>query len=95
MNQIGGAAPSANGPPRGQQTREGKMTMETISRRGKRTSPRERVAPPAELEDERQRWLRATTPPRTRESVQALRADSEETQEEPDVTLAKLVGSRS
>jgi hypothetical protein len=47
----------ANGLPRGQQTREGEMTMGNVSRRSKR--PRERVATPAELAEDRRRCLAA------------------------------------
>ena len=35
--------------------------MRTIPRRKKRTQPRERTATPAELEDDRARWIRAKT----------------------------------
>lgn len=59
--------------------------------RQKKTAPRERTATPAELEEERQRWIRATMPPSTRETVAALRADLERTQESPAVTMHDLV----
>jgi hypothetical protein len=54
---------------------------------------RERTATPAELEDDRQRWLRATTPPRTRESIAALRVGLTETQDMPALTMGELVAA--
>jgi hypothetical protein len=55
-----------------------------VSRR-KRTAPRERTATPAELEDARQRWLRARGP--------TIR-DIDITQKIPIVTMAELMEPR-
>jgi hypothetical protein len=49
----------ANGLPRGQQTREGEMTMENLPRRSKRTPPHERTADDEQLAAEDARYLRA------------------------------------
>ena len=55
-----------------------------MSRRAsKRTTPRERTATPAEIEDARQRWLRAKRP--------TIR-DIDITQKIPVSTMAELVG---
>jgi glucose/arabinose dehydrogenase len=71
---------------------EAPLTEETTVKNVPRPKrPRERTATPAELEDERQRWLRATTPPRTRESIQALRAGLDETRDMPAMPMRELV----
>ena len=58
-------------------------------RASKRPTPRERTATPAELEDERQRWLRAERP-----TIRALRAGHHDTVEVPVLSMAELVESR-
>jgi hypothetical protein len=45
-----------NGLPRGQQTREGEMTMENVPRRSKRTAPHERTASDQQLAKEPAPW---------------------------------------
>jgi hypothetical protein len=57
-----------------------------MSRRvSKRTAPRDHVATPTELEDARQRWLRARA---------GTIRDIDITQKIPVVTMAQLVGQR-
>ena len=48
-----------NGLPRGQQTREGEMTMGNLPRRSKRTPPHERTADDEQLAAEDARYLGA------------------------------------
>jgi hypothetical protein len=50
----------ANGLPRGQQTREGEMTMGNLPRRSKRAAPDERTTSNEQLADDRARWRHAT-----------------------------------
>jgi hypothetical protein len=58
-------------------------------RASKRPAPRERTATPAELEDERKRWLRAKGP-----TIAELRAGHRATQEIPVTAMAALVEQR-
>jgi hypothetical protein len=58
-------------------------------RASKRPAPRDRMATPAELEDERKRWLRAKGP-----TIRALRAGHRDTVEVPVLSMAELVESR-
>jgi hypothetical protein len=48
---------------------------------------RERTATPEELEDERQRWIRATTKP----AIRDYRADLKRTANAPAIPMAELV----
>jgi hypothetical protein len=52
---------------------------------------RERTATPAELEDERQRWLRAIAAKPPGDSIRDLRADLKRTTNAPAVSMAELV----
>ena len=58
-------------------------------RASKRPTPRERTATPAELEDERQHWLRAERP-----TIRELRHGHHATQEIPIATMAQLIEQR-